>query len=141
MIMETSYFMEKIQLPTNNELFVPLGNTYALWMKICDFVFGKYPAAVEEWNFPGRNYGWSFRIKDKKRAIIYLGPRSGYFRVAFVFGQKAVDKILESDISEGIKTDLMKSKVYMEGRGLWIDLKDETFIDDIKKLITIKIGN
>lgn len=62
-----------------------------------------------------KKYGWIYRIKDKKRAIIYLSPRTGYFIVSMVFGQKATDKSLDVEISESVKTDLMNSKVYMEG--------------------------
>lgn len=139
--METSVFMDKAQIPNENDLETALGNNVLIWREIRDFVFEKYPSAFEEWNFPGKKYGWSFRIKDKKRAIIYLVPLRGYLRVAFVFGQKAVDKILECDISETIKTDLMNSKVYMEGRGLWMDVTDNSLNQDIKKLVEIKIGN
>lgn len=70
----------------------------------------KYPNGLEEWNYPGKKYGWSYRIKDKKRAIIYFLPRENYFKVAFVFGQKATDIVLESDISGKIKTDLKMAK-------------------------------
>ncbi len=88
-----------------------------------------------------QKYGWSFRIKDKKRAIIYFLPREKYFKVAFVFGQKAYDIILESDISDEIKTELSKAKKYAEGRGIRIDVRNEEIISDIQKLIEIKLTN
>lgn len=101
----------------------------------------KYPNGLEEWNYPGKKYGWSYRIKDKKRAIIYFLPRENYFKVAFVFGQKATDIVLESDISGKIKTDLKMAKKYAEGRGIGIDVNNELIIGDIKKLILIKMAN
>ena len=58
-----------------------------------------------------------------------------------VFGQKATDKIIASNISDSIKTELLSSKVYMEGRVLRIDINDNSKINDIKKLILIKIEN
>ena len=70
-----------------------------------------------------QKYGWSFRIKDKRRAIIYFLPRKKYFKVAFVFRQKAYDIILESDISDEIKTELSKAEKYAEGRGFGLTLK------------------
>ena len=51
-----------------------LGQSYDLWQKINDFVYEIYPKAKSEWNFPGKKYGWSFRIKDNRRAIIYFLP-------------------------------------------------------------------
>ena len=86
--MEHSIFMDKSKTPSNEDLKNVLGNSYQNWGIIKNYVLQQYPGGKEEWNFPGKKYGWSFRIKDKKRAIIYLLPREGFFKVAFVFGQK-----------------------------------------------------
>ncbi|HSO88863.1 MAG TPA: DUF3788 family protein [Draconibacterium sp.] len=139
--METSIFMDLSKTPETVELETPLGKTFPLWMEIREFVLEKHPAAVEEWHIAVKKYGWGFRIKDKKRAIIYLSPREGFFHVAMVFGQKATDQILNSDISAKIKEELMISKVYMEGRVIRLEIHDNTFINDIKKLVEIKIAN
>jgi len=139
--MDISIFTDKEKIPANDELTAALGSLYNVWMDIRNYVYQKYPEAVEEWNYPGKKYGWSFRIKDKKRAIIYFLPRDGYFMVAFVFGQKATDQVLNSEISKDIKTDLENARVYAEGRGIRIDIKDESRIKDIHKLIEIKLSN
>ena len=104
-------------------------------------VYEQYPRATEEWNFPGKKYGWSFRIKDKKRAIIYLLPRDGFFMVAFVFGQKATDEIMKSDVDEKIKKELSEARKYEEGRGIRITFDDKGILTDIKKLIEIKLSH
>jgi len=139
--MDISIFADKTKAPTKDDLIGSLASTYDLWVTLKDFVLEKYPLAKEEWNYPGVKYGWSFKIKDKKRAIIYLLPRDKYFKVAFVFGQKATDKILSSEISPEIKSELKKAKVYAEGRGIRIDVVDNTNIASIKKLIEIKLAN
>ncbi|MDP4238280.1 MAG: DUF3788 domain-containing protein [Bacteroidota bacterium] len=139
--MDKSIFMNKQVIPTHNDLAGALADTCDLWQRIVDYVHLKYPAAVDEWNYSGANYGWSFRTKDKKRAIIYLLPRDGYFKAAFVFGQKATDRILESQVSEAIKSELNSARIYAEGRGIRIEITDKTVIKDIKALIDIKIAN
>jgi hypothetical protein len=88
----------------------------------------KYPTGLAEWNYPGKKYGWSYRIKDKKRAIIYFLPRDKYFKVAFVFGQKATDIVLASNISREIKTELEQATKYAEGRGIRIDIKNDLIV-------------
>ncbi len=137
---DISIFSNKAIQPNDMDLAANLGTTYRLWIQIREFVYQKYPNGSEDWNFPGKNYGWSFRIKDKKRAILYFLPRYNYFKVAFVFGQKALDYIIETNISESIKKDLLAAKKYVEGRGVRIDVKDETIIPDIQKLIEIKLA-
>jgi hypothetical protein len=139
--MDQSVFMNKAIIPDDKDVQVELGVTYAYWKEIMDFVVLKYPTAAKEWSYPGSKYGWSFRLKDKKRAIIYLLPRERYFKVAFVFGQKAYELILDSPISESIKTELAGARVYAEGRGIRIDVKDSGILDEIKKLVEIKLSH
>ena len=122
--MDTSVFMDLAKTPEAADLEISIGSTYPIWMEIRNFVFDKYPAAIEEWHVAVKKYGWSFWIKDKKRAIIYLSPRKGFFKVAMVFGQKASNQIFNSEINEFIKCELMNSKVYVEGRVLSIDVLD-----------------
>ena len=133
--------MDKEVAPTSKSLKKVLSNTFEAWQTIADFTKSAYPAATEEWNFSSVKYGWSFRIKDKKRVIVYLLPRDKFFKVSLVFGQKATDEILKSKVSETLKTELKNAKVYAEGRGIRIEVKDNTVIDDLKKLIEIKIAN
>jgi hypothetical protein len=80
-------------------------------------------------------------MKDKKRTIIYFLPRAGFFKVALVFGQKATDEVMNGSVSEDIKMELSAAKVYAEGRGIRIEVKNETVINDIKELINVKLAN
>lgn len=139
--MDTSIFTNKAEIPDDFMLSGALGNLFKVWMNLRQYVFDVYPKATEEWNFPGQKYGWSFRIKDKKRAIIYLLPRDKYFLVTFVFGVKASSEALASGISDDVKTTIESAKVYAEGRGFRIEVKNEAIVEDIKKLIHIKVSN
>jgi hypothetical protein len=138
--MDHSIFMDKASTPSGKELKRVLGNKYELWMEIRAYVLQKYPDGKEEWNFPGKNYGWSFRIKDKKRAIIYFLPRREEFLTAFVFGGKAFEAIKESEISPKIVSDLESARVYAEGRGVRIPVPDRSTLKDIFRLIDIKLA-
>lgn len=138
---DISIFSDKTSQPTDTELAEKLGSSYKLWKRVYDIVFSKYPKGFEEWNYPGKTYGWSFRIKDKRRAIIYFLPRDGYFIVAFVFRDKAVNEIMDSRISNDIKTEISQARKYAEGRGIRINVKNDSIIFDIEQLIDIKLKN
>ena len=136
-----SIFPDKATTPTEQDVAKNIGITYKLWLQIHDFVMKRYPKGLGDWNYPGKKYGWSYRIKDKRRAILYFLPRDQYFRVAFVFGEKATDIILQSDVSDAIKAELAQAQTYAEGRGIRVDVKDERGIHDICTLIEIKLAN
>lgn len=139
--MDKSIFIDKKTVPTESDLEDSLAESYPLWQTLKEYVHLKYPASLDEWNYPGDKYGWSFRIKDKKRAILYFLPRDQFFKVAFVFGQKATDTIMKSGISDAIKSELEAARVYAEGRGIRIDVCSDGILNDIKELIDIKISH
>lgn len=139
--MDTSIFTDKTVIPQTGDLPGALKETYPVWNAIRDHVHELFPDVLDEWHYSGAKYGWSFRIKDKKRVIVYLLPREGYFKAAFVFGQKATDIILESTLAPVIMELLKSAKVYAEGRGIRIDIRDESLLRDVKQLIEIKLSH
>jgi hypothetical protein len=48
---------------------------------------------------------------------------------------------MDSKIAESIKTELRNAKPYAEGRGIRVEVKDSSLIQDIEALISIKISN
>lgn len=136
-----SIFMDKGKKPGEAELKSALSKTFPYWKTIEEFTLKAEPSAKGDWHFSGAKFGWSFRISDKKRVIIYLLPRDGFFKAAFVFGGKAYEEIMASDVSDEIKNELKAAKPYAEGRGIRLEVKSKTTVRDIKKLIKIKVGN
>lgn len=135
-----SVFTDKEKTPDAPALKKALGSTYKLWQELEQFALAAHAQSLPEWNYSAK-YGWSLRIKDKKRVIIYLLPRDGFFKAALVFGQKATDEVLSSNVSEDIKTELQNARPYAEGRGIRIPIKNSRQIPGIKMLVDIKIAN
>ena len=78
-------------------------------------------------------------MKDKKRAIIYMLPRDKFFLAAFVFSEKATADALKNDICHEIKYAIETARVCAEGRGFRIEVRNPAIINDIKKLVDIKL--
>ncbi len=136
----TVTFEDKTKMPTEDELSNILGDAYDLWNEIKNYTFSKDSKLTDEWKYPGKKYGWSYRIKAQKRIIIYFIAQVNYFLVAFSFGNKAYNFILQSDISVHIKNELSNAKEYMEGRGIRIPIHKKEDLIDIFKLIEIKLS-
>lgn len=137
--MALSFFDDKSNPPADKALKDALKNNYPHWGRVKSFVFEHYPASTEEWAFSGKNYGWGFRLRDKKRVIVYLTPCDGFFKTSLVFGQKAFEEIMKSKVSREIKKILEEAPVYAEGHGFRIDIKDEKYLSDLEKLILVKL--
>lgn len=136
-----SIFPDKDQKPSPADLEKELNKTFKLWQEILSFVHASYPAAEDEWKYAGEKFGWSFRIKDKKRVIVYMLPYEGFFQVSMVFGEKATKLVMDSTVADEIKTELQNAKAYAEGRGIRIPVKNTNSAKDIKQLISIKLSS
>jgi hypothetical protein len=136
-----SVFMNNEIKPSEESLRSSLLDVYSHWLQIQDYALEQHPMAQLEWKYSGSKHGWNYRIKDKKRVIVYLLPRKGYFKVAMVFGEKAVETIMQSDVNKCIKDDISSAVKYVEGRGMRISIENESLIPDIFKLIKIKLTN
>ena len=66
-----------------------LGGTSRAWARLIDDLQSTHGQLIEEWNFSGKAYGWSFRLKQKKRILVHMTPCHGHFLVSFALGEKA----------------------------------------------------
>jgi hypothetical protein len=134
-------FDDKNKVPDDTDLQSALGATKKLWDELTAYIKDTYDSVKEEWKFYGKKYGWQMKLPSKKRNIMFLIPRKGYFLAVFVFGEKAVEAIVNSSLHQSIITAIKESRKYVEGRGLKIEVKSEKDIEDIKILTHIKMNN
>ena len=80
--MALSILDNKSVVPNESTLLDVLGETFQIWKDIIKYVREKCGDIQEIWKFTGQKYGWSMRVKHKKRTILYLIPSKEYFMVA-----------------------------------------------------------
>ena len=99
---EEKVFMEKSPPPTETEVAEALGSTYAHLKSIREYILESIGETFEEWKYYGGKNGWALKNFHKKRNLYFIGIYPGYFRITFVFGDKAAEKVAASDISPGM---------------------------------------
>jgi len=135
----TSIFLEKSIKPNNEMLSDALGRSYKYWEEIKNILEDQYGKLTEEWKYYSASSGWTLKLLLKKRNLFFFSPCEKYFRLAFIFGDKAVNEVAHSDLSEKIIEELKTAKRYAEGRGLRIEVKKKADIINIIKLVAIKV--
>ena len=60
-------FYEKTKKPTDDELAEALGPAISLWHELRRLIAQQFAPLTEEWVFSGKSYGWSLRLKQKKK--------------------------------------------------------------------------
>ena len=133
-------FIGKTAQPTAKEVITALGSTAELWKQLVDW-FAEQGVTVQEWNSYSPKAGWALRLKVKKRNIIYLAPCAGCFRIAFIFGDKAVAAAREGGLSKALLKLFDEAPRYPEGTGLRLVVKASKDLAAIRKLAIIKLAN
>ncbi|MFC2088657.1 DUF3788 domain-containing protein [Calditrichota bacterium] len=134
-------FIDKSKLPTQNELTNVLGKTSILWEEIQNYIKNNIGDTNPEWKFYMKKVGWQLKTLLKKRNLFFFTPYKDFFRMTFVFGDKAVAAVEQSDLPEDIKETLRSARKYMEGRGLSIEVKNRDDLENVKKMLEIKVNN
>jgi hypothetical protein len=134
-------FIGKLKKPTNDDLTKALGPAKSLWDQLLDELADQFDLVDQEWNSYSPKYGWSLRLKRKKRNILYLCPCQGCFYVAFILGDKAVKAAHQSKLPKRVIKIIVEAKRYAEGTGVRLEVKKPKDIDVITKLTTIKLEN
>jgi hypothetical protein len=136
-----AFFLDKSTKPNDKALSDILGRSYNYWEQIRDALEREYGQIAPEWKYYGARSGWTLKMMFKKRNLFFLAPCEKYFRIAFVFGDKAVRAIEQSDLPPEMIREVNNSKRYPEGRALRIEVRKREQVNDIIKLAAIKINN
>jgi len=139
--MAASIFDDKTTEPNDKMLAGVLGKSNQLWQEITKNLKAKYGELIEEWKFYGQKSGWILKTLRKKRNLFFFIPLKGSFQVSFVFGDKAVAAVEKSGLPQELITELKDARKYAEGRGLRIDVKNSADVENIIKLVEIKVNN
>lgn len=133
-------FVGKAAAPSQMELDAVLGSTAPCWHEIVREL-EQDGITAEEWKgvYPNK-YGWTFRLKQKDRNILYLSPCQGCFRAAFVLSDRALDAAQHAALPKPIQTILKHAPKYPEGNGVRLTVRTADDITAIRKLASIKMA-
>lgn len=137
----SSTFTDKATEPSTANLLKALGPTSELFTHLRQHLEDEYGPLVEEWKYYGQKTGWQLKLLRKKRNLFFLTPFEGHFRLTFIFGDKAVAAIEDSDVPQEIVEELRQARKYAEGRGMSLFMRTQEDVETAKQLVAIKLAN
>lgn len=137
----TVLFGDKLSAPDENELAVVLGRASILWNELKRRIASQHDPVEEEWVFSDKKRGWALRLKQKKRAVLYMKPGEGYFKVSLAFGEKAVEAAHQKGVPATVQELVDNAPKYPEGRGVRMDVRSYKDVGIAVKLAAIKMAN
>jgi hypothetical protein len=134
-------FVGQAEKPTPQEIAAALGSSEKIWNRLVDWLAEEHGVAVQEWKSISLKYGWSLRLKLKKRTIIHMAPCKGCFRVVFIFGDRAVKATQQSNLPKRVAKAIEDAPKYTEGTGVRLLVKSAKDLEAIRKLVAVKLAN
>jgi hypothetical protein len=139
--MALSAFDDKNKTPKAKGLQEALGRSGTHWDNLIAFLKEEYAPLEQTWSYGGSQWGWTLRLKRKKRTILYMTPAKKFFHVGFALGEKAVGAAHESSLPGSVLTIIDEAKRYAEGRAVRLEVRARKDLDGVKKLAAIKMAN
>lgn len=139
--MALSAFDDKSSAPDADAIAQTLGRSAALWTTLKESLAAEVDTLAEEWTFAGKAYGWSLRLKQKKRAIVYLTPCEKHFRASFALGEKACAAAQSAGLSRDTLALIEAAPRYAEGRGVRMPVRRRADVDQVLRVARVKMAN
>lgn len=135
-------YIGKTSQPSDAEVSAVLGTTAKLWDEFVRWMAEEEGVAGQEWKgIAVKKYGWSLRLKQKARNIVYLGPGTECFMVSFVLSDKALNEAKAAHLPKRVAEALAAAPRYSEGNGLRLLVRRTGDMTAIRKIAAIKIAN
>lgn len=115
-----------------------MGGKKELWDTLKVYICENCKGSKNEWKFYSKKSGWTLVFKKKGRTLLYLIPCKGYFKVFFVFGEKAINAAKNALLPEHIMKHIIEATTYAEGTSFDIKVKNEQDLEAVYKLLKIK---
>jgi hypothetical protein len=127
--------------PTVLEIATALGPTADLWEQFVQWMADEEGVTEQEWKgIVVKKYGWSLRLKQKSRNIVYLGPGVGCFMVSFVLSDKALAAAKKTNLPNAVAAVIAAAPRYPEGNGVRLIVKRAADLRAIQRIAAIKLA-
>lgn len=127
--------------PSAAALAEVLGPSHEVWQRLVADLKRELKLDAAEWHSSSVKLGWSLRLQVKRRNIVYLGPRVGWFLAAFALGDKAVAVARKSELPDQVVKIIAQAKRYAEGTAVRIEVRNAVDAGVVKILARIKSEN
>lgn len=135
--MSVGIFTDKTAKPMVGELLKSLGARRELWNDLVKFISDNY-GVQGEFKYYGKKYGWTLCFTKNGRALISLYPGRKGFTAQVVIGSKIDTKVKGLKLGKNVKMVYKNARMRHDGRWLFIKVKKERDIKDIKELVMLK---
>jgi hypothetical protein len=117
--MDERPFMNKTAQPEEAALQAALGGSQLFYERLLALADGY----SREWGFT-KSGGWLLKLFDRKKALLYLIPLNGAFKISLTLREAERESLLQDQELASLHESLLASKKYVEGFALQFEVRE-----------------
>lgn len=129
----------KDEYPADGVLATYLGDAKTAWDTFIEMLDKDFPEISHEWRYYNDGKSWLCKVTKKKKTVCWVGVYDKHFKTTFYFTDKAADLITTSKLSKKYKDQFINGKYYGKIKGISIEIKKPSDLEDTRILVGIKI--
>ncbi|HTX79242.1 MAG TPA: DUF3788 domain-containing protein [Longilinea sp.] len=138
--MSISAFSDKEHQPTDSEIREAIGSLYSTWQELAQWIREKYTVQEDFKFLYGTNYGWGLRFRIKGKLLINLYPGRSSFTAQIILHPEAVEAAQSMKLGENARQAIERANPYPEGRWLFIPVKSRANLEDVQRLLALRVA-
>ncbi|MBB3186111.1 DUF3788 family protein [Microbacter margulisiae] len=136
--MSKGFFINKNAQPTDAEIEDTVGKAQEVWFLILQYLTHELHLK-RDWKFYGVNYGWALRFNKSGKSVVAIYPDKNGITVQIILNKHQVAFALVSGLDTRIIQIIEDTESIYEGKWIYVKIDDNTGINEILKLIDIRI--
>jgi hypothetical protein len=134
MPIEPGAFTTKEVVPDDAAVEAAIGPRHERWVALRKALADAFDPVAEAWTFSGKRYGWSLRVSQHDRPIVYLTPLPGRFRANLALPERAVEAALAADLPPAVRAVVAAAPIHAEGRAIRLLVTSD---DDLRGVLAL----
>jgi len=126
--------------PGAAELAEKLASAGSLWSRLQAEIREAYAPVTERSVYGGSRYGWSCRLEQGKKGILYMTPDVEHFRVVMALNDTAREAVLAGGVPSEIRDALASAAKAIEGWPVRMPVWTADDVAIVLKLAEIKLA-
>ncbi|WP_026478694.1 DUF3788 domain-containing protein [Alkaliphilus transvaalensis] len=133
-------------IPSDEDIREYLGDIRSIWDELTAYIEKAYQVEPQvAYRECAAQPGWNVKYKKSNKSLCTLYPMAGYFIALVVVGPKEEEEVkigMDSGLFNTYIKELYDKTAYSAlGRWLMIEVKDKAVLNDIKHLMSIRVGS
>lgn len=132
-------------IPSDEDIREYLGDVRPIWDELTAYIEKAYQVEPQvAYSQCAAQPGWNVKYKKSNKSLCTLYPMAGYFIALVVVGPKEEEEVkigMDAGLFNTYIKELYDKTAYSAlGRWLMIEVKDKAVLNDIKHLMSIRVG-